>query len=127
MKQYILPLAGALAIVCGTSCSTRYESTSTNAWATVKPQIESYNELTMTLDTKPISYTIDVSTPDGRLKLNKLSLAQASELALVEAIMANQCATLFNPQYTHLVKGGKVLRITVYGYPARYKHKQAEE
>lgn len=124
MKHYIILIAAALAVACGTSCSTRYQTTSSNAWATVKPQIESYNELTMALDQKPISYTIDVSTPDGRLKLNKLSLAEACQLALVESIMANQCATLFNPQYTHLVKGGKVLRVTVYGYPARYKHKQ---
>ncbi|MCM1441357.1 MAG: hypothetical protein NC131_19455 [Roseburia sp.] len=46
------------------------------------------------------------------------------ELALVEAIMANRCATLFNPKYTHLTRGNKVLRITVYGYPARYKARQ---
>ena len=66
---------------------------------------------------------IDVSTPDGRAKLHKLSLRQAEDLALTEALMKNNCAALFNPQYTHLKKGKKVLRVTVYGFPARYKHK----
>lgn len=88
------------------------------------PTIESYNELTMDLDKNPISYTIDISTDDGRLKLNKLSVPEAQNLALVEAIMVNRCATLFNPQYTQLTKGNKVLRVTVYGYPARYKAKE---
>lgn len=41
-----------------------------------------------------------------------------------ESTMANHCATIFNPQYTHLFKGCKILRITVYGYPARYKPKK---
>ena len=62
-----------------------------------------------------ITYTIDVSTVEGRIKLNKLSLRQAEELALTEAVMNNNCAALFNPQYTHLKKGKKILRVTVYG------------
>lgn len=94
-----------------------------NAYATVALTIESYNELTMDLDDEPISYTIDISTPTGKAKLNKLALNEAKELALIEAIMSARCATLFNPQYTHLVKNGKILRVTVYGYPARYKKK----
>lgn len=105
------------------ACS-RHAATSLNAYTTVAPRIESYNEMTMDLDTTPITYTIDVSTAEGQLKLKRLSLAEAQELALVEAIMANRCATLFNPQYTHLTRGNKVLRITVYGYPARYKARQ---
>lgn len=88
-----------------------------------KAKIESYNELTMDLDTEPVEYTIDISTPEGKLKLNKISLEAAHELALVECVMHNNCATLFNPQYTQLVRGGKILRVTVYGYPARYKRK----
>ncbi len=89
-----------------------------------KNVLVSYDELTMDLDDEPIEYTIDISTGDGRLKLNKLSVKEAERLALIEAVMANRCATLFQPQYTHLIKGGKVLRVTVYGYPARYKKKK---
>lgn len=105
------------------SCSHKYTASSLNAYASVAPTIVSYNELTMDIDPEPITYTIDISTQQGRAKLNKLSLEQAKELALVEAIMAARCATIFQPQYTHLVEKGNVLRVTIYGHPARYKKK----
>jgi len=114
----------ATAILVLTSCRTmRTGSNSRNASNTVKAKIESYNELTMDLSPDAITYTIDVSTAEGRIKLNKLSLRQAEELALTEAVMNNNCAALFNPQYTHLKKGRKILRVTVYGFPAYYKRK----
>ena len=115
-----------LAIACLTvmSCSTmRTGSRNRNASNTVKAKIESYNELTMDLAPNAITYTIDISTTDGKVKLNKLSLRQAEDLALIEAIMKYKCAALFNPQFTHLKKGKKILRITVYGFPAYYKQK----
>lgn len=121
----LLYIALTCAALCGlmSSCSSKTTASSMNAYATVALTIESYNELTMDLDDEPISYTIDISTPTGKAKLNKLALNEAKELALIEAIMSARCATLFNPQYTHLVKNGKILRVTVYGYPARYKKK----
>ena len=122
MKFVSLTLVASV-IVCLGSCSTRNTATSLNAYTTVAPTIESYNELTMDLDSEPITYTIDISTPLGKAKLNKITLEKAKELALVEAIMEAKCATLFNPQYTHLERNGNVLRITVYGFPARYKKK----
>lgn len=106
-----------------TSCKTLFGSTNENASNTVKAKIESYNELTMDLSPDAITYTIDISTPDGRIKLNKLTLKEAERLALTEALMANKCAALFNPQYTHLRQGKKILRVTVYGFPAYYKRK----
>lgn len=115
----------AIATLAICSCrTTRYGSTNRNASNTVKAKLESYNELTMDLAKDAITYTIDVSTVEGRIKLNKLSLRQAEELALTEAVMNNNCAALFNPQYTHLKKGKKILRVTVYGFPAYYKHKK---
>lgn len=117
---FILPIV-ATVLVGASSCSPKITTRKLNAYATVAPTIVSYNELSMDLDSEPITYTIDISTEAGRLKLNKLSLDEACDLALIEAIMANKCATIFNPQYTHLVQGGNVLRVTLYGYPARYK------
>lgn len=124
MKSKLYSVFGASCLLLLGACTTHKTATSLNAWTTVAPTIESYNELTMDLDKNPISYTIDISTDDGRLKLNKLSVPEAQNLALVEAIMVNRCATLFNPQYTQLTKGNKVLRVTIYGYPARYKAKE---
>lgn len=105
------------------SCSPKITTRKLNAYTTVAPTIVSYNELTMDLDPEPITYVIDISTEAGRAKLNKLTLDEACDLALIEAIMTNKCATIFNPQYTHLVQSGNVLRVTLYGYPARYKKK----
>ncbi len=102
-------------------CSPKISTRKLNAYTTVQPNIESYNKLTMDIDEEPITYVIDISTEAGKMKLKNLSLDEACDLALIEAIMANKCATIFNPQYTHLMHKGKVLRITLYGYPARYK------
>ena len=41
--------------------------------------------------------------------------------------MKYNCATLFNPQYTHLKKNKDILRVTVYGFPARYKRLETEK
>lgn len=126
MKTRIISFAiVAIAYLTTTSCSTmRTGSRARNASNTVRAKIESYNELTMDLAPDAITYTIDVSTAEGKIKLHKLSLRQAEELALTEAVMNNNCAALFNPQYTHLKKGRKVLRVTVYGFPAYYKRKK---
>ncbi len=122
MRHFLL-FGIALILLAGlSSCSPKISTRTLNAYTTVATNNVSYNELTMDLDDNPITYTIDISTKEGQMKLRKLSLDEACELALVEAIMANKCATIFQPQYTHLVQNGKVLRVTIYGYPARYKH-----
>lgn len=111
-----------LSLIIGlSSCSPKISTRKLNAYTTVNPNIVSYNELTMDIDEVPITYVIDISTEAGKTKLKNLSLDEACDLALIEAIMANKCATIFNPQYTHVVHKGKVLRVILYGYPARYK------
>ena len=111
-------------ISCG---SLRTTSKDENSHVTVAPEIVSYNELTMDLEPEGVTYTIDISTPEGRLKLHKTSLEEAQRLALVECLMKYNCATLFNPQYTHLKKGKELLRVTVFGFPARYKRVDTEK
>lgn len=124
MKTFYAIVACIGLCFAGTSCSRKISATQLNGWEGVKAQIVSYNEVTMDLDPNPIEYVIDISTPDGRAKLNKLSLQEAKDLALVEAIMHAKCATIFQPQYTHVVEKGKVLGVKVYGFPARYKKKE---
>ncbi len=118
----LLFLVGLLAVI--SSCSPKVSVRKLNAFTTVNPNIVSYNELTMDIDPDPIEYNIDISTEAGRLKLNKLSIDEACDLALIEAIRANKCATIFQPQFTHLVQKGNVLRVSLYGFPARYKKKE---
>lgn len=121
-SSLVFLIVGMLTLI--SSCSPKVSIRELGGATSVIPQMVSYNPLTMDIDTEPIEYTIDISTEAGRLKLNKLSIDEADALALVEAIRATKCATIFQPQYTHLVENGKVLRVTLYGFPARYKKKE---
>lgn len=94
-----------------------------NAFSTTTPQFKSINELDYDFDETPITYVIDISTEEGRAKLKNISVQEAYDLALIEAIMKYKCANIFHPQFTHLEKNGQVLRVTLYGFPARYKKK----
>lgn len=115
----LFPMVILLAL---SACSSpKMTSRSFGAYTTVETTNVSYNPMTMILDSEPITHTIDISTQAGKTKLKGLSLNEAYNLVLVEAVMNNRCATLFQPQYTNLTKNGDVLRVTVYGYPARYK------
>lgn len=120
MKRITGALCAITLLVLG-SCSSKVTSTQINGWQTANTTVVSYNKMTMDLDSEPITYAIDITTEQGRAKLNNLTLQEARDLVLVEAIMAAKCATIFQPQYTHVVEKGKVLGIKVYGFPARYK------
>lgn len=68
-----------------------------------------------------ITYTIDISTPEGKQKLHKLSLSEAKKLAEVEASRKYNCDRLIDPRFDYLKKGKRILRITVDGRPGNYK------
>ena len=104
------------------SCNTaKTGSHSRNAYHIPVTSIQSDNDYALDVASDGVSYTIDISTPEGATKLNKISLAEAEELALTEAVIKYNCAMLVNPQFTNLMNGKKVLRITVFGFPARYR------
>jgi len=123
MKKNILMMAVvAIATLITTSCRTQMTAGGTSAAEIVDSYTGSVNDVNLEIATEPITYTIDISTDEGRLKLSKLSLPQANSLALREAVMMYRCAKIVNPQYTQLMKGKQVLRVTVYGFPAVYKN-----
>ncbi|MBR5062579.1 MAG: hypothetical protein IKX24_10640 [Prevotella sp.] len=68
-----------------------------------------------------ITYTIDISTPEGQQKLYKLKLADAQRLAETEASRKYNCDRLIDPHFDYLKKGKRILRITVDGRPGNYK------
>lgn len=121
MKNLVYSVLCSVMLCALPSCMTKSGATHMNGLVGMDPTFVSYNELTMDLDTEPIEYVIDISTEAGRAKLNNLSLDEAKELALVEAIIKAKCATIFQAQYTHVVNSGRVLGIKIYGFPARYK------
>lgn len=123
MKKSILLMAlVAIATLAITSCKTSLTAGGTSAAEIVDSYTGSVNDVNLEIASEPITYTIDISTDEGRLKLHKLSLPAAKSLALREAVMINRCAKIVNPQYTQLMKGKQVLRVTVYGFPAVYKN-----
>lgn len=119
--SYILIINFFIGIL-SSSCSTAHTgSHSRNSYQVPRTYIESMNDYALDVDPEGVSYTIDISTPEGAAKLNKISLKEAEDLALTEAVIKYNCAMLVNPQFTNLMNGKRVLRITVFGFPARYR------
>lgn len=114
----IIYIVGMLVSSCSTAKTGAH---SNNAYHVPRTYIESMNDYALDVDPEGISYTIDISTPEGAAKLNKISLKDAEDLALTEAVIKYNCAMLVNPQFTNLMNGKRVLRITVFGFPARYR------
>ncbi len=129
MKNVISTIFFAATMVAlFSSCtSARSGGSGANAQQIVRTTTESDNEYDLDISNEPVEYTIDISTAEGRQLLNKMSLRQAEQLVLRECIMKHKCGTIFNPQYTHLKKGKRILRITVFGFPAWYKNKEKEK
>ena len=122
-KQYFLTAIAAFTIVTICSCSRAHsDATINNAWNAPNTVVNSFNEYDLVASNQYVSYTIDVSTPEGKTKLHKKSEKQANELALAEAVIKYKCSMLINPQFTHLKKGKKILRVTVFGQPAYYRN-----
>lgn len=124
MKKYLSIAIGMSILVSMVLCSCsaiKTGSHSRNAYHTPKTYIESVNDYALDVDPNGVSYTIDISSPEGAAKLENLSLAEAEDLALTEAVIKYNCAMLVNPQFTNLMNNKRVLRITVYGFPARYR------
>ena len=83
----------------------------------------SYNNYELLPSGDRITYTIDISTPEGKQMLNNISLDDAKRLAEVQACRKFNCDRLIDPRFDFLKKGKRILRITVDGRPGVYKPK----
>ena len=72
-----------------------------------------------------ITYTIDISTPEGKQKLSNKTLKEAIALAETEAARKYNCDRLIDPRFDYLVRGKRILRITIDGRPGVYKTKDS--
>lgn len=117
-------IALAASILFVTSCSFLRSGGDGITDTEIATYTESINRFDLDVDTQGITYTIDISTQEGQLKLNGLSLEQAKKLALEEAAIKNNCARIISPKFSHLKKGKHILRVTVFGFPARYKNSE---
>lgn len=118
-----------LSLICFivSSCSSS-RSSAYGIGTTLNPTVKatSVNEYDLIIMDDYIQYTIDISTPEGALLLKKKSLAEAQMTVENEAAMANHCDLIWQPKYSHLMDGKKILRITISGRPANYKNSQKD-
>lgn len=122
--KHILSIAIIALSLLGSSCSSLRSGGDGVTGTEIGTYTESINRYDLDVDPQGITYTIDISTQEGQLKLKGLSLSQAKQLALEEAAIKNNCARIISPKFSHLKKGKHILRVTVFGFPARYKTSQ---
>ena len=117
-------MAFAATTIIVSSCSlTRTGSGGTATGVGVDARGHSYNSYDLVPIGDRITYTIDISTPEGKQKLEGISVAEAKQLAEVEASRKYNCDRLIDPRYDFLKKGKRILRVTVDGRPGNYKTK----
>lgn len=113
------------AITAFTSCSsTRSGAGGYSTNMGVDARGHSYNSYDLVPVGDRITYTIDISTPEGKQKLYKLSLDEAQRLAETEACRKYNCDRLIDPRFDYLKKGKRILRITVDGRPGNYRTRE---
>ena len=121
-KNLFLITLSTIAILVVSSCSST--RTGAGGYSTnmgVDARGTSYNSYDLVPVGDRITYTIDISTPEGKQKLYKLSLAEAQRLAETEASRKYNCDRLIDPRFDYLKKGKRILRITVDGRPGNYR------
>ena len=111
-----------LLLLCGCRVFTGAGGVDTGMGVDVKGR--SYNSYDLVPVGDRITYTIDISTEEGRRNLNGLSLNEAKRLAETEAIRKYNCDRLIDPRFDFLKKGKRILRITVDGRPGNYRTKE---
>lgn len=124
-RTFILMGVIVLAVLSFSSCKSMVTGSGGNGpTSDIESILRSVNEFDLNIADEPITYTIDISTPEGEAKLNKLTMNEAKNLAYREAIMNSKCAVILKPQFTYQTYGKKIIRMTVYGFPAVYKNKK---
>ena len=125
MKKSILVMAcAAAAVFMLNSCRVSSGAGGTDTGVSVYSTGRSANYYDLIPIGDRITYTIDISTPEGKQKLYKISLQDAKRLAETEASRKYNCDRLIDPRFDYLKRGKRILRITVDGRPGNYKSRE---
>ena len=91
----------------------------------IKDEHGSKNSLDLVPIGDRITYTIDIGTPEGRQKLEGLSLNEAKELAGIEASRKYNCDSFIKQRFEYTLSKDRkrIVKITMDGRPANYKMK----
>lgn len=122
MKQILSMACTAIILLTLSSCSSiRSGAGGYDTGMGVNLRDRSYISYNLVPVGDRITYTIDISTPEGMQKLQGLTLEEAQRLAETEASRKFNCDRLIDPRFDYLMKGKRILRITVDGRPGNYK------
>lgn len=122
MKNKILLISCAIiTLFASGSCKTTAGAGGTDTGVSISTSGRSSNFYDLIPIGDRITYTIDISTPEGMQKLRNISLDDAKRLAETEATRKFNCDRLIDPRFDYLKKGKRILRITVDGRPGNYK------
>ena len=114
----------ATTIIVSSCSSTRSGAGGTATGVGVGVIGTSYNSYDLVPVGDRITYTIDISTPEGKQKLQGISKAEAKQLAEIEASRKYNCDRLIDPRYDFLKKGKRILRVTIDGRPGNYRTRE---
>lgn len=120
-RVFLMAIGLSLAFLYLTSCRTSTGAGGSDTGMGIYATGRSYNTYNLIPVGDRITYTIDISTSEGRQKLHGLSLIDAQRLAETEASRKYNCDRLIEPRFDYLKKGKRILRITVDGRPGNYK------
>lgn len=116
----------AILLIALTSCGIHTGAGGYDTGMGVDAKGRSYNNYDLIPIGDRITYTIDISTPEGSQKLYKLSLSEAKKLAETEASRKYNCDRLIDPRFDYLKRGKRILRITVDGRPGNYQARDTQ-
>jgi hypothetical protein len=115
MKRIILFFCTAAFIACLSSCRSSGNVSGNNA-ISIGTNVVGENRYKIIVGEERIApYTIN-----NKKQLKRLNLQEAKDKVLQEAVIARNCATIVEPNYSYDMKGKKIVRITVVGYPGYY-------
>lgn len=124
MKKIFIIASAAISLLAVISCGVTSGAGGTGTSLSVDARGRSWNSYDLVPSGDRITYTIDISTPEGKQKLQGLSLEQAQRLAETEASRKYNCDRLIDPRFDYLKKGKRILRITVDGRPGVYRTRE---
>ncbi len=115
MKRTFLFICAAALLCCLSSCRSSGNVSGNNA-ISIGTSVVGENHYKIIVGEERIApYTIN-----DRKQLKRLTLQEAKDKVLQEAVIARNCATIVEPNYSYEMKGKKIVRITVVGYPGYY-------
>ena len=115
MKRLLLFVCTMTLVVTLSSCRSSKNVSGNNA-INIGTRVIGENSYKIIVGEERIApYTIN-----NRKQLKRLSLQEAKDKVLQEAVIARNCATIVEPNYSYDMKGKKIVRITVVGYPGYY-------